>query len=83
MLVLLGILLVWLANGAGGTILLAVLAHAAFNVAMGLVAGSTTRDVVVLLALAAAAFTVIAMTNGRLCLPARKRIFTVGGRSAQ
>jgi uncharacterized protein len=46
MLVLLGILLVWLANGAGGAILLAVLAHAGFNVAMGLVAGSTMRDVV-------------------------------------
>ena len=70
MLVLLGILLVWLANGAGGAILLAVLAHAAFNVTMGLVAGSTTRDVAAFLALAAAAVTVTIMTNGRLGLPA-------------
>jgi membrane protease YdiL (CAAX protease family) len=70
MLVQLGILLVWLANGAGGSILLAVLAHAGFNAAIGLIAGSTTRDVVVLLALTAAAVTVTIMTNGRLGLPA-------------
>lgn len=70
MLVQLGILLVWLVNGAGGAILLAVLAHAGFNVAIGLVAGSPTRDVVVLLVLTAAAVTVTVMTNGRLGLPA-------------
>ncbi len=70
MLVQLGILLVWLANGSGGSILLAVLAHAGFNASMGLIAGSMPRDVVVILALAAAAVTVIVMTNGRLGLPA-------------
>jgi uncharacterized protein len=70
MLVQLGILLVWLANGAGGSILLAVLAHAAFNVAMGLVAGSTTRDMVAVLALATATSVVIIVTKGQLGLPA-------------
>lgn len=69
MLVVLGILLVWLANGAGSTILLAVLAHAGFNVAIGLVASSTTRDVIVLLALTMIAVTVAVATNGRLCSP--------------
>lgn len=69
MLIQLGILLVWLANGSGGSILLAVLAHAGFNVAIGMVAGSTTRDVVAFLALAAAALAVIWMTKGRLSFP--------------
>lgn len=68
MLVQLGILLVWLANGAGGSILLAVLAHAGFNSAIGLIAGSTTRDVIVVLALTAAALLVTIATKGRLGL---------------
>jgi uncharacterized protein len=67
MVVQLGILLVWLANGSGGSILLAVLAHAGFNVAIGLTSSGTARDVVVLLALAAATAAVIIMTRGRLC----------------
>jgi uncharacterized protein len=70
MLVQLGILLVWLANGSGGSILLAVLAHAAFNVTVGLAPSSRTFDVVTLLALTAASSAVIALTQGRLCLPA-------------
>lgn len=70
MLVQLGVLLVWLANGAGRSILLAVLAHAGFNVAMGLVAGSTTRDVVAFLGLAVAGVVVIVTTKGRLGSPA-------------
>lgn len=40
MLVLLGILLVWLVNGSGGSILLAVLAHTGFNTAIGLTAAT-------------------------------------------
>jgi uncharacterized protein len=69
MLVQLGVLLVWLANGSGGSILLAVLAHAAFNVAVGLAPRSLTFDVVALLALTAATSAVITLTRGRLCLP--------------
>jgi uncharacterized protein len=42
MLVQLGILLVWLANGSGDSILLAILAHAAFNVAVGLAPSGLT-----------------------------------------
>jgi uncharacterized protein len=70
MLVQLGVLLVWLANGSGGSILLAVLAHAGFNVAVGLAPSSLAFDVVTLLALTAAASAVITMTRGRLCFPA-------------
>jgi membrane protease YdiL (CAAX protease family) len=51
MLVQLAVLYVWLANGSGGSILVAVLAHAGFNVAIGLVADSATRDVVAILVL--------------------------------
>jgi membrane protease YdiL (CAAX protease family) len=69
MLVQFGILLVWLVNGSGGSILLAVLAHAGFNVALGLAPSGTVRDVVAFLALAAATSAVIIMTRGRLCLP--------------
>jgi uncharacterized protein len=68
MLVQLGVLLVWLANGSGGSILVAVLAHAGFNVTVGLVAGSTMRDVAAFLALTAAAAAAIIMTKGRLGL---------------
>jgi uncharacterized protein len=67
MLVQLGILLVWLANGSGDSILLAVLAHAAFNVAVGLAPSGLTFDVVTLLALTAATSAVITLTRGRLC----------------
>jgi len=43
MLIPLGILLVWLVNGSGGRILLAVLAHAGFNVAIGLAPSGMAR----------------------------------------
>ena len=69
MLVLFGILLVWLANGSGGSILVAVLAHTGFNTAMGMVAGSTFRDVAVMLGLTAAASAAIILTKGELCFP--------------
>jgi uncharacterized protein len=67
MLVQLGVLLVWLANGSGGSILLAVAAHAGFNVAVGLAPSGLTFDVVTLLALTAATSAVITVTRGRLC----------------
>jgi uncharacterized protein len=70
MLVQLGVLLVWLANGSGGSILLAVLAHAAFNVAIGLAPSNAAFDVVVFLALTAATSAAITVTRGRLCFPA-------------
>lgn len=67
MVVLLGILLVWLVNGSGGSILLAILAHAGFNVAIGLTPSSTVRDMLALLALTAGTSAVVIMTRGRLC----------------
>jgi uncharacterized protein len=69
MLVLFGVLLVWLTNGSGGSILLAVLAHTGFNTAMGLVPGGTARDVVALVGLAAGASAAIILTKGQLGAP--------------
>lgn len=69
MLVLLGVLLVWLVNGSGGSILVAILAHTGFNTAMGVVAGSTARDVAALLGLAAAASAAIILSKGEPCFP--------------
>jgi uncharacterized protein len=70
MLVQFGVLLVWLANDAGGSILLAVLAHAAFNVAVGLAPSGLAFDVVTLSALTVATSAVTTATRGRLCFPA-------------
>jgi uncharacterized protein len=70
MLVQFGVLLLWLANGSGGSILLAALAHAGFNVAVGLAPSGVAFDVVALFALTAATSAVITLTRGRLCFPA-------------
>jgi hypothetical protein len=84
MLVQLGILLVWLVNGSGGSILLAVLAHAGFNVAIGVAPSGTVRDVVAFLALAAATSAVIIMTRGRLCfLGPAPSVMDLGEQSGQ
>lgn len=69
MLVLLGVLLVWLANGSGGSVLVAVLAHATFNVAVGLAPSDLAVDAVASFALTAATVAVVAATRGRLCFP--------------
>jgi uncharacterized protein len=69
-LVQLGVLYVWLANGSGGGILVAVLAHAGFNVAASLAPRSTTGDVTALIAITAATVIVVAATRGRLRYPA-------------
>ena len=68
-LVQLGVLYVWLANGAGGSILIVVLAHAGFNVAGELVPRSTAGDVIAFVLVTAATSTVIAVTRGRLAAP--------------
>jgi uncharacterized protein len=65
-LVQLSVLYVWLVNGSGGSILLAILAHAGFNMAGELVPRSTTGDVIAFLAVTAATVAVIAVTKGRL-----------------
>jgi len=65
-LVQLGVLFVWLVNGARGSILVAILAHGGFNAAGQLVPGSTTRDLVAFLVLTAMTVSVIAATGGRL-----------------
>ena len=68
-LVQLSVLYVWVANGSGGSILIAILAHAGFNATGELVPRSTTGDVVALLAVTATTVTVVAATKGRLCFP--------------
>jgi uncharacterized protein len=68
MLVQLGVLYVWLANGSGGSILIAVLAHAGFNAAWGQLPHSTTGAVTTFLVLTAATGAVIAATKGDLSL---------------
>lgn len=65
-LVQLGVLYIWLANGAGGSILIAILAHAGFNIAAELVPASTIRDVVAFVLISAATLVVVAATRGEL-----------------
>lgn len=66
LLVQLGVLYAGLANGSGGSILIAILAHAGFNIAAGLVPSSTTRDVIAFVAVTVATVAVIASPKGRL-----------------
>jgi uncharacterized protein len=68
-LVQLGVLYLWLANGSGGSILIAILAHAGFNVAASLAPRSTTGDVTAFVAITAATLVVVAATRGRLGYP--------------
>jgi uncharacterized protein len=75
-LIQLAVLLVWLVNGARGSILMAILAHAGFNAALGLVPASTTRDIVGLLLMTVTTLAVIAATRGRCgsnSVPDRRR----------
>jgi len=65
-LVQLAVLYLWLANGAGDSILLAILAHAGFNATGELVPRSTTGDLVAFVVVTAATVLVIAATRGRL-----------------
>lgn len=65
-LVQLGVLYLWLANGSGGSILTAILAHAGFNAAGELAPRSTLGDTIAFLVVAAAAEAVLAATRGRL-----------------
>jgi len=66
-LVELGVIYVWLTNGSGGSILVAVLAHAGFNAVGELVPRSTAGDVTALLVLTAATAVIVTATKGRLC----------------
>lgn len=59
-------LYVWLANGAGGSILIVVLAHAGFNATGELVPRTTLGDVVAFVVLTVATVIVIALTRGGL-----------------
>jgi uncharacterized protein len=68
-LVQLGVLYVWLANGSGGSILIAILAHAGFNVAASLAPRSTTGDLAAFVAITAATVAVVAFTGARLRHP--------------
>lgn len=65
-LVQLSVLYLWLANGSGGSILMAILAHAGFNMAGELVPASTIRDVVAFYYISAATLVVVAATRGEL-----------------
>jgi uncharacterized protein len=65
-LIQLGVLLLWLANGARGSILVAILGHAGFNASGALLPASTTRDLVAFLALTAMMLFVVTATRGTL-----------------
>ena len=65
-LVLLGVLYLWLANGSGGSILLVVLAHAGFNATGELVPRSELGDLVAFVVVTFATVAVIVTTRGRL-----------------
>jgi uncharacterized protein len=65
-LVQLGVLYLWLANGSGGSILIAILAHAGFNVAASLAPRSPLGDLIALFAITVATVAVLAATRGRL-----------------
>lgn len=75
----LGVLFVWLANGSRGSILIAILAHAGFNVAMGLAPESLTRDAVAFFVVTTTTIIVIAATRGQLAF---MRLAHPGGRSS-
>jgi uncharacterized protein len=65
-LVQLGVLYLWLANGSGNSILIAILAHAGFNVAASLAPRSPVGDLGALIAITAATLVVLVVTRGRL-----------------
>jgi uncharacterized protein len=65
-LVELAVLYVWLVQGSGGSILIAVLAHAGFNAVGELVPRSTTGDVVAFLVLTGFTLWVVTRTRGHL-----------------
>ncbi len=69
-LVLLGVLYLWLANGSGGSILLAILVHAGFNVTGELVPRSDLGDLVAFVVVALVTVAVITGTRGRLSVAA-------------
>jgi uncharacterized protein len=66
MLVQLGVLYVWLANGSGGSILIAALAHAGFNAVWGLMPQSTIGTVFSFVILTVGTVTVVLVTKGGL-----------------
>ena len=65
-LVQLGVLYLWLANGSEGSILMAILAHAGFNMAGELVPASMIRDVVAFLLITVTTLGVVTATSGEL-----------------
>lgn len=65
-LIQMGVLYLWLANGSGGSILVAILAHAGFNMAGELVPASTIRDIVAFGLITAATLVVVTATRGEL-----------------
>ena len=65
-LVQLGVLYLWLANGSGDSILIAILAHAGFNVAASLAPRSPVGDLSAFIAITAATVVVIVTTRGHL-----------------
>ena len=72
-LALLSVLYAWLVNGSGGSVLIAVVAHAGTNVAGGLIPQDAVTDVFRTLALLLAAVAVVAFTRGDLALAPSRR----------
>jgi uncharacterized protein len=67
-LLVLSVLYVWLCNGSGGSILVAILAHAGTNIAGSLIPQNTLSDVVGLGTAVVAAAAIIWITRGNLSL---------------
>jgi len=65
-LALLSVLYAWVCNGSGGSILIAVLAHAGTNVAGGVIPQDALTDLIRTAALLVAAIAVIGLTRGDL-----------------
>ena len=72
-LALLSVLYAWLVNGSGGSVLIAVVAHAGTNVAGGLIPQDALTDVFRTLALGIAAVAIVVLTRGDLALAPSRR----------
>ena len=81
-LALLSVLYAWLVNGSGGSVLIAVVAHAGTNVAGGLVPQDALTDAFRTLALALAAVAVVVLTRGDLALAPTRRARAVQAAAA-
>ena len=82
-LALLSVLYAWLVNGSGGSILIAVLAHAGTNVAGSVIPQDALTDLIRTAALAVAAVAVMGVTGGDLAYGSMRGPRTAGAADAR